>query len=171
MPREVQQDAVLGAGEVHRLSGQLDLPRQRIDLQVADGDAGLLVRLHVRSAQNRLDAADELARRERLGHVVVGAELEAQDAVDLVAARRQHDDRDAGVRAQVAGDVEAGLAGQHDVEDDQVGLDLREDELAAGRVARGVDLVASLRERVVHDLEDRLLVIDDQYAFDRHGPP
>ncbi len=139
--------------------------------QVADGDAGLLVRLHVGPAQNRLDAAHELARREGLGHVVVGAELESQDAVDLVAPRRQHDDRDAGLSAQISGDVEAGLPGQHDVENDKIGLDLGEDELAARRIARGVDLVAGLRQGVVDDLEDRLLVIDDQYAFDRHGPP
>ena len=131
----------------------------------------LLVRLHVGPAQYRLDAAHEFAGRERLGHVVVCAELESEDAVDLVAARGQHDDRDVGLSAQIAGDVESGLARKHDVENDKIRLHLGEDELAARGVARGVDLVAGLRQGVVDDLEDRLLVIDDQYAFDRHGPP
>ena len=36
----------------------------------------------------------ELAHAERLHHVVVGAELEADDAVDLLALRRQHHDRE-----------------------------------------------------------------------------
>src|SRR5664279_1909319 len=43
--------------------------------------------------QDAAHARDELARRERLGDVVVGAELEADDAIDLVAARGEKEDR------------------------------------------------------------------------------
>jgi hypothetical protein len=63
------------------------------------------------------------------------------------------------------GDVESGLARQHDVEDHEVGVDLLEHELGAVSVAGGVDLVARLGQRVVYDFEDRLLVIDDQDSF------
>ena len=48
-------------------------------------------RLGRRAAQHRLDARGELARRERLRHVVVGAELEPDDPVGLLAAGRQQD--------------------------------------------------------------------------------
>ena len=73
-----------------------------------------------------MHAAHELARGEGLGDVVVGAELEAEDAVDLVAARGEHDDRDVRGGAQVLAMSSPDLPGQHHVEDDEVGLDLRE---------------------------------------------
>ena len=44
-------------------------------------------------AQHRLQARDELARAERLGHVVVGAGLERAHLLVLLADRGEHDDR------------------------------------------------------------------------------
>ena len=75
-------------------------------------------------AQDGPDPGDELARAERLGQVVVGAELEAEQLVELVVARGEHDDRDGRVAAQLAGDVEAVEPGQAEVEDDEVGVAL-----------------------------------------------
>ena len=46
------------------------------------------------------DARDELAATERLGQVVVSAELQTDDAVHLVALGGQHDDRDARLTSQ-----------------------------------------------------------------------
>ena len=43
--------------------------------------------------QDGLHPGDDLARRERLGDVVVGAELEAEDAVDLAVARGEEQHR------------------------------------------------------------------------------
>ncbi len=43
----------------------------------------------------RVDAREQLAHRERLGDVVVRADLEAEELVPLLDAGRQHDDRDA----------------------------------------------------------------------------
>ena len=51
-------------------------------------------------------AGDELLGAERLDDVVVGAELEARDPVDLVTARREDHDRDRGVAADGPDDVE-----------------------------------------------------------------
>ena len=48
------------------------------------------------------DAGDQLADAERLRHVVVGAELEPEHPVELVAARREHDDRHVRRRATAA---------------------------------------------------------------------
>ncbi len=69
-------------------------------------------------------AADQLADRERLGDVVVGADLEADDLVHLGVLGGQEDDRNRAAGAHVAADVEAGLAGHHDVEDQEVEVDL-----------------------------------------------
>ena len=62
---------------------------------------------HARAAQRRLHAAAELAQRERLGDVVVGAELEAEDLVDLLGLGGEHDDRHRRARAQPPADLEA----------------------------------------------------------------
>jgi hypothetical protein len=71
-----------------------------------------------------------------LGEVVVRAELEPQDAVDLVVLGGQHDDRQLRLVAQLPGEPEAVLAGQLHVEDDQVrtvGLEEAVHLLAVGR--------------------------------------
>src|SRR6185295_5610940 len=50
--------------------------------------------------EHRANPRSHLARRERLDDVVVGAELEADDAVGLFAAGGEHDDRDLGALAK-----------------------------------------------------------------------
>lgn len=45
------------------------------------------------AAQDRAQARRQLARRAGLGDVIVRAELETHDAVDVVAARGEHDHR------------------------------------------------------------------------------
>ena len=73
------------------------------------------------AAQHGVDAGQQLARVEGLGQVVVGADLEADDAVDVLALGGEHDDRRAVVGgAQAPADRQAVLAGQHQVEHDQV---------------------------------------------------
>jgi len=88
------------------------------DLRRAIG-CGLVVRPD--APQHRLDPCRQLARAERLGHVVVTAQLEADDPVDLVVARRQEHDRDARVAPERAADVGAVHLRHQDVEHDQVG--------------------------------------------------
>ena len=81
------------------------------------GCAGAGARCARRSSAR--DARDQLVRAERLGDVVVGAELEPDDAVGFLGARRQHDDRHCGrgrIGAQRVADLEAVDARQHQVE-------------------------------------------------------
>ena len=91
------------------------------DRPVAERRAG---RGTARAAQQRRHARAQFLRAERLGDVVVGAELEARDAIGFLAARRQHDDRNGGDRrigAHRLADEQAVHAGQHQVEDDEIG--------------------------------------------------
>ena len=55
------------------------------------------------AAQHGAHPGDELPGAEGLDHVVVGAELEADDAVGLVVARREHDDRQGAEGAHARG--------------------------------------------------------------------
>ena len=79
-----------------------DAVARRIDLEAAPLEALSLVARAAREASlvratgEALHAHHELAHAERLHDVVVGADLEAEDAVVLVAARGEHEDRGVG---------------------------------------------------------------------------
>ena len=57
---------------------------------------------------------------EGFRHVVVGAELEADDDVDGVTTRREHQDREAACASDLSADLEPVELRKHHVEDDQV---------------------------------------------------
>ena len=118
------------------------------------------------TAQDGRDAREQLHQRERLGDVVVGAELEAAHAIELGAARREHDHRHAAGRAAAAADppahLEAVEVGQHDVEHDQVVApgERPVDALAAAR--DHLDLIALRGQGVLEAHADRRIVLDDE---------
>ena len=64
------------------------------------------------AAQHRLDPRQQLAQVERLGHVVVGADFQADDLVDRVAAAGDDHEAAVPVLAQLARDRKAVFAGQ-----------------------------------------------------------
>ena len=104
----------------------------------------------------------QLARRERLRHVVVGAELETDDPVGLLAAGRQHDHRQARARADPAAELEPVRPGQHEVEHDEarrVALDELARPAPVGRLERLEALALQVAD---DDLADRRLVVDDE---------
>ena len=108
------------AGGVHADGADLE----RAVLRGAGGrraPARAPLRAVTRAPQHRPDPRGHLAGAERLDDVVVGAELEADDAVGLLAAGGEHDDRDLGALAERAGDVVARPVGEHHVEEDEVG--------------------------------------------------
>ena len=74
-------------------------------------------------AQHRVDAGDQLGRRERLDDVVVGALAQADEAIGLLAAGGQQDHRDARPRSlvQLPHHLDPVDPRQHQVEDDEVG--------------------------------------------------
>src|SRR5437899_340467 len=73
-----------------------------------------------RAPEQGTHAAPELADRERFRDVVVGAELEAEHFVQLLATRRQHDDRNARLRAETLADLQTVEPREHHVEHHEV---------------------------------------------------
>ena len=128
-----------------------------------DPAAGRVGEVAVGASQQGLDPAHELAQRERLGDVVVGAELEAHDLVELVAAGGQEQDRRLGPDgAQPAEHLEAVDPGQADVEEDEVGR-LVGGELEPFLAGAGErDLIPLLLEGVLDPTRNGVLVFDDQ---------
>ena len=91
----------------------------RIEAQVADLEHGRT--LAVAAARERAQAREQLGERERLDEVVVGAGVEARDAVVDGVARREHQHgRPDTARAQAATGLEAVDPRQHHVQDDRV---------------------------------------------------
>src|SRR5450755_4242637 len=71
------------------------------------------------SPQYRLDSRQQLAQVEGLGHVVVGADLEADDLVDSVAATGDDDQPAPPVLAQLTGDRKSVFARKAEIEQHQ----------------------------------------------------
>ena len=120
---EEEQQAELGRSQFDRLTIGDDPMGRRVERQIADLDrfAGQVRRA---AAQHGADAGDQFLRREGLGDVIVGAGFEALHLVFLMHPGGQHDDRHlAGplVGSDFLGQRDAGLAGQHPVEQHEVG--------------------------------------------------
>src|SRR5215212_873894 len=162
-----QQQVELPSRKVDRLPGHGNGSAVPVDAQLADrqlaehGRAapGLLI-----APQTGSDAGQQLARRERLGHVVVGAGVEADDLVSLLAPRRQHDHRPVPELAQSPAHFHAVQVRQADVEKHQVRRRRsgRQQRVRPGRRDRYVVtlLLKKKRERVRH----QRVVVDDEQA-------
>ena len=74
----------------------------------------------LKAAQHGANAAGKLARAERLGHIVVRAQVQPLDAVVLVRAHGEHDHRRVADLADALERLEAVHAGHFDVEQHQV---------------------------------------------------
>ena len=119
-------------------------------------------------AQGGAQPGEQLVHAERLGDVVVGAEIERLHLAGFVTATREHDDGNALVAgANGLQQIEPLRVGQAEIENDQVGrlVEQIERRLAVRRLD---DLITLRGEAHAQQLADRWLVIDHQYA-DRSG--
>ena len=164
--RHEQLELECGERDLVRADGHA--VRLPVDPQLAHFDHPLLGR--VPATEDSVDAEHQLANAEGLHHVVVGAKLEADDAIDLFGLRGHHDDRH-GLRLRLAtkrlDDARARQVRQHQIEQDDVWANL-ERELEAGFSVRGGKrTVARLNEVVLEDLPQVGFVLDHEHS--RHG--
>src|ERR1700728_3765874 len=88
---DAKQSELLGR-ESHRLAPNRELLARRIEDDLPQNDRVVVSRRNrVLTAQSRLHARQKLMKGKRLGNVVVGAQLERQNLVDLLILRGQHD--------------------------------------------------------------------------------
>jgi hypothetical protein len=101
-----------------------------------------------------------LARVERFRQIIVRAHLEPEDAIDVLAARGEHDDQDRRFRAQFAAQRQPALAGQHDVENQEIDTMTAHDLRHLAAVSRRGDVAGA---QVFRDQGPRLaIVLDDE---------
>ncbi len=130
----------LGGREDDLVAGDEDLPLLRQQPHLPE-DEGLVVgpqRVAGAAAQDAGDPGHDLARAERLGDVVVRAELEPDDTAHLVVEGGEEDDRRPVTGgAQRPAHLDPVELGQADVEQDDVGPALADDVEGHPTVARG----------------------------------
>ncbi len=145
------------AAHTARLAVEVDVARLQ-----AIGDA-----LGPGAPQQRAHARHQLRHRERLHDIIVGADGQAAHALGFLAARGQHDDRQVArlvARAQSAADFEAGDAGQHPVEDDEIGRRFGDQRLRFVAAFGALDDIAFRLEIIGQQQRQRLLVLHHQHA-------
>jgi|SRR5579859_2107587 len=77
--------------------------------------------------EKKFDAGDKFARAERFGDVIVSARFKGGEEVFFAAAGGEHDDGEAMKQRILAGfgeDLEAGNAGKHGIEEEEMGSGL-----------------------------------------------
>lgn len=72
--------------------------------------------------QDGLDSRHDLARGERLGHIVVSAEFETENPIDLIIASGQKQYGNVTRCSDLSADIEAGHAREANIEHDEVWL-------------------------------------------------
>ena len=128
------------------------------------GGAGL-DRIGAAAAQQRLHAGHELAHAEGLREVVVGADAERVHLVVLGAARGDDDDRHRDALAPDGlGHGPAVEAGQHEVDDGDVGALVAQLAQAPLPVLRPLDVEPGVAEVRRHDAGDHRVVLDQEHG-------
>lgn len=129
----------------------------------AEGAAGEGEGLGAGAAEDGEGAGDEFAVVEGFGDVVVGAGLQAADAVVLLAEGGEHDEGLGGVEGADAGEeFEAGDAGEAEIEENEIGGMPAVEGEAAGAVGGAVDGPAFFLEEEGDDIGDVGFVLDEQ---------
>ena len=110
------------------------------------------------ATQDGPDTRDKLTGGKRLGDVVIGTELEADDLVDLTVLGRDHDDGHRRSLTQRAADLGAGDAGQHEVQQHEIRPVPVELIQSGGTVSGDADLVALTPQHEGQRIGEGLLV-------------
>src|SRR6059036_226077 len=116
----------------------------------------------MRAAKHCFDTRRQFARAEWLGDVIVGADFQTQDAVDLCGSRSEQDNGRRLRATDISQEIEAVNVRQADIEDDQVYLALVENRPCrqAGGHADGVESFALQNELDV--VRDSGLILNDE---------
>ena len=148
-------------------SADRDRPRRPVDGDLAQR-CQIADRAGLRPAQHRADPGGQLPRRERLGDIVVGSELEAGDAVDLLVSGGEDHDGHPGLLADRAAEVETVGVGELEVEDHEPYLVLLECQQTVDATC-GPDHAESVALEVRADEGGDLLFVLDQQDGSGHG--
>ncbi len=104
---------------------------------------------------------DQLARVERLGQIIVGADLQPDDTIDILALGGDHQHRHVADRAQPAAERQPVLPRQHHVEDREIDPPPFVDAVELLRRATADRLEPLACKQAGHERSDFVIVLDD----------
>ncbi len=167
---ERNQQRILALCQRDRLAAGIgEAPVAPVQLPVAEAAAAFLAVALGRSlagfapSQHRANAGEQFPQAERLGDVIVGAQFQPDDAIDLVAAMtRGDDDGNVGLRANLAQEIEAVLLPEPEIEDHEIRLAAGEQarDLIATRRGDGADVV--VLEIIRHEVPHGAVILDHE---------
>ena len=147
MEHEQLEESELSARQVDRAAGTSHLARDRVELEIREVQGAVVA--GGSPAQQRAQAGEELAERERLDEIVVGARVETVDSVLDRVARRQHQDGNTAAQPDRPAGLPAVERRHQNVQHDRIGrraLVVEETE-RLDSVRGELDLVALQAER------------------------
>jgi hypothetical protein len=97
-----------------------------------------------------------------------GPHFEPDDAVDLAAARGQHQDRHVACRAQAARDRKPVFAGQHQIKHHEIEASGRKGGIGFARIAHGSGAQAVFGQQARDKAPDLAVVVHDQNMGGAH---
>src|SRR6188508_1615596 len=169
MLHQREQHGELPRRKRHRMSVLSHLPAGRIER-----DATMLeprVRAALPPPQHGADTRGELRELEGLHHVVVRTGIETRNTIrHCIAGGQDHDRNPRAAPAQVAEQLEPGLARQSEVEQQQIIRLERESLLRRSAVAYPVQRESELTEPALHSFADHRVVFGQQQPH-RTTPP
>ena len=162
MAGQLDEQVEFGPGERDLGAVPPDRPAGRVDVERAERQVRGVVRATTGPSQGGSDASDEFRDVERLLHVVVRAGLQADDDVERIRPRGEHDHRHGRRPPDLAADLQPVEPGQHDVQQDEV-------EAAGQRAIKALDAVGGRLDREAGvakadggDFADGRIVLDEQ---------
>ena len=142
-----------------RIERQLAAFQRLARLARRSGGRGRLLALDAGAPQHRLHPFDQQPLTERLMHVVVGAQVEAEDFIDLLVLGRQDDHRHVGRPTKAAKHLHPIHARHLHIEDRQVRRFVLKRRQSGRAVIVGLDLVAMAFQREADRGDDVFVVI------------
>ena len=165
MGQQEFQQLVLGMADIDLLFIHHHRAADGVQRDVA-GAHGRLRVFRTLASQQGLGPGQQLARRERLGDVIVGAAVQAGQLVFFHALGGEHDDGDGGeiaVGADARQQAQARLVRQHPVQQDQMRRAVLDEFPGIGDVLYRTAIPAGFAQRIGHQFNDGRLIFNNQY--------
>jgi hypothetical protein len=158
------ENAELGAGQIERASIATNLPGSRVKLQFSDDELSG-ARPPFCSPENSPDTGDQFARIARLGQIVIGAELQTQNTIQVLRPRRQHDHGNSGVLAKRLKNLYSAHFRHHDIQYHCIDGILTRFSQCFGSIMSLANIETFLTEILSQQLAQLDVIICDQNGF------
>jgi hypothetical protein len=158
---EIKKLELLG-GDIYALAIELELILLLADLDIFELDHFIVIGIvmGVATAKHCLDARKELAHIKRLNYEVICAKLETNDLIYYLTLCGDHNDGLVGKLTKLGANVLTVLAGEHNIEEHEIGLVFLKNVNCLITVGGCAYLISFLFKRGLQQVANITVVID-----------